>query len=87
MKTAMVILEQTRDPRTRRSARTMVDQLIEIMPELRGIAAWHVIGKRRRVDELGIAAERSLSDESSWTRRIERDFMMAWFRRCLAAWH
>ena len=63
MKTAMVILEQTRDPRTRRSARTMVDQLIEIMPELRGIAAWHAVGKRRRLYELGIVAERSLSDE------------------------
>jgi transcriptional regulator with XRE-family HTH domain len=63
MKTAVAILEQTRDPRTKRSARTMVDQLIEIMPELRGISAWHAIGKRRRLNELGIAAERSLSDE------------------------
>jgi transcriptional regulator with XRE-family HTH domain len=63
MKTAMAILEQTRDPRTKRLARTMVDQLIEVMPELRGISAWHAVGRRRRLKELGIAAERSLSDE------------------------
>ena len=63
MKTAMAILERTGDPRTKRLAQTMVDQLIEIMPELRGVSAWHAVGKRRRLDELGIAAERSLSDE------------------------
>jgi transcriptional regulator with XRE-family HTH domain len=63
MKTAMAILEQTRDPRTKRLTRTMIDQLIDIMPELRGINAWHAVGKRRRRNELGIAAERSLSEE------------------------
>ena len=63
MKTAMAILEQTRDPRTKRLAQTMVDQLMEIMPELRGISAWHVVGKRRRLNELGIAAQRRLSDK------------------------
>jgi transcriptional regulator with XRE-family HTH domain len=63
MKTAMAILERGGDPQTKRLAQTMVDQLIEIMPELHGIAPWHAVGKRRGVDELGIAAERSLSDE------------------------
>ena len=63
MKTAMAILEQTGNPRTKRLAQTMVDQLTEIMPELRGINAWPAVGKRRSLDELGIAAERSLSDE------------------------
>jgi transcriptional regulator with XRE-family HTH domain len=63
MKTAMAILEQAGNPQTKRFAQTMVDQLIEIMPELRGVSAWHAVGKPRRLDELGIAAERSLSDE------------------------
>lgn len=63
MKTAMTILERAGDPRTKRLAQTMVDQLIEIMPELRGVDAWQIVGKRRRRDELGIAAERSLPDE------------------------
>jgi transcriptional regulator with XRE-family HTH domain len=65
MKTAMAILEQTGNPQTRRLAQTMADQLMEIMPELRGVSAWHAIGKRRGLDELGIAAERRLSDEIS----------------------
>jgi len=63
MKTAMAILERAGNPQTKRLAQTMVDQLIEIMPELRGVSAWHVAGKRRSLDELGIAAERGLSDD------------------------
>jgi transcriptional regulator with XRE-family HTH domain len=63
MKTAMSILERARDPRTKRLAQTMVDQLLEIMPELRGVSAWHAVGKPRRRNELGIAAERRLSDK------------------------
>ena len=63
MKTAMAILERAGDPQTKRFAQTMVDQLIEIMPELRGIGAWNAVGNRRRLDELGIAAERRFSDE------------------------
>jgi transcriptional regulator with XRE-family HTH domain len=63
MKTAMAILERTGDLRTKRLAQTMVDQLTEIMPELRGMGAWPVVGKRRSLDELGIAAERRLSDD------------------------
>jgi transcriptional regulator with XRE-family HTH domain len=62
MKTAMAILERNRDSRTKRLAQTMVDQLLEIMPELRGVSAWPAVGKRRRLDDLGIAAERRLSD-------------------------
>ena len=44
-------------------AQTLVDQLVEVMPELQGISAWHAVGKRRRLDELGIAAMRTLSDD------------------------
>ena len=64
MKTAMAILERTGDPRTNRLAQTLVGQLLEIMPDLRGVAAWPTVGKRRRLDELGIAAERTFSDEA-----------------------
>jgi transcriptional regulator with XRE-family HTH domain len=64
MKTAAAILERAGDLRTKRLAQSMVDQLIEIMPELRGVSAWPTVGKsRRRLDELGSAAERSLPDE------------------------
>jgi transcriptional regulator with XRE-family HTH domain len=61
MKTALAILERTGDVRTKRLAQTMVEQLIEIMPELRGVTAWHAVGRRRRRNELGLAAVRRLS--------------------------
>jgi transcriptional regulator with XRE-family HTH domain len=61
MKTARAILERSGDLRTKRLAQTMVEQLAEIMPELRGVSAWNAVGKRRSLDELGIAAERGLS--------------------------
>jgi transcriptional regulator with XRE-family HTH domain len=63
MKTAMAILERSGDPRTMRLAQTMIEQLIEIMPELRSVGAWHAVGKRRGLNDLGVAAERRLSDE------------------------
>ena len=34
-----------------------------MMPELQGVSPWHAVGKRRRLDELGVAAQRSLSDD------------------------
>ncbi|MGA2064285.1 MAG: helix-turn-helix transcriptional regulator [Thermoguttaceae bacterium] len=63
MKTALAIFEQSVEDTVRLMAQTLVEQLIEIMPELRGVSAWHTVGKRRRLDELGVAAERSLSEE------------------------
>jgi transcriptional regulator with XRE-family HTH domain len=63
MKTAAAILERAGNLQTKRLAQTMIDQLIEIMPELHGVIAWPTVGKRRRRDELGIAAGRSASDE------------------------
>jgi transcriptional regulator with XRE-family HTH domain len=62
MKTATSILERAGDLRTKRLAQTMVDQLTEIMPELRDVSAWPTVGKSRRgLDELGSAVERGLS--------------------------
>jgi transcriptional regulator with XRE-family HTH domain len=63
MKTAQAILGETKQTRIRRMAQTMVDQLIEIMPELREVGPWHTVGRRRRRDEHGVAAERRLSED------------------------
>jgi transcriptional regulator with XRE-family HTH domain len=63
MKTALALLEQADCEPTRLMAQTIVDQLVAVMPELQGISAWHAVGKRRRLDELGIAAMRTLSDD------------------------
>jgi transcriptional regulator with XRE-family HTH domain len=62
MKTAMAIHESTHQESIRRMALTLIEQLKELMPELQHITAWHTVGKRRRRDEFGVAAERRLSD-------------------------
>lgn len=63
MKTALAIIEEAKQTRIRRMAQTMVEQLVEIMPELEGISPWHAVGKRRRRDDYGVAAERRLSED------------------------
>jgi hypothetical protein len=37
-------------------------QLVELMPELKDVAAWHSVGQRRSPNELGRTAERVLPD-------------------------
>lgn len=63
MKTVLAILEETSQDTVRRMAHTLYDQMIEIMPELRGVGPWHTVGQRRRRDEYGVAAQRRLSDD------------------------
>jgi transcriptional regulator with XRE-family HTH domain len=63
MKTALTISEHTKQESVRRMVQTMVGQLVEIMPELARVGAWHIAGKRRRLGELGIAAQRHLPDK------------------------
>ena len=63
MKTVLAISEHTKQESVRRMVQTMVGQLVEIMPELAGVSAWHTVGKRRRLYELGIAAQRRLPDK------------------------
>ena len=63
MKTVMAVSEQTRQQSIRRMAQTMINQLIEIMPELAEVTPWHTVGKRRRLNELGVAALRRFADD------------------------
>ena len=63
MKTVLAILENAQQEPIRRMAQTLVDQLVEMMPELQGVSPWHAVGKRRRFDEFGVAAERRLSED------------------------
>ena len=63
MKTVLAISEQTKQESVRRMVQTMVGQLVEIMPELANVGAWHVVGKRRSPSELGVAAQRRLGEE------------------------
>ena len=63
MKTVMAIREHETSAQVRRLAQTMIDQLVEIMPELKDVGPWHSVGQRRSLDEYGIAAERSISED------------------------
>jgi transcriptional regulator with XRE-family HTH domain len=63
MKTVLAVRRQAKQESIRRMAETMACQLIEIMPELANIAPWHNLGKRRGLNELGVAAHRRLAEE------------------------
>jgi transcriptional regulator with XRE-family HTH domain len=63
MKTVAAIMEKAQNTSIQRLAQTLVDQLVEIMPELKGINPWHSVGQRRSLDEYGRIVERSYSDD------------------------
>jgi transcriptional regulator with XRE-family HTH domain len=63
MKSALAIQENAKQETIHRMVQTLIDQLLAIMPELAGVGPWHAVGQRRRLDELGVAAERRLSDD------------------------
>ena len=51
MKTALLLLKRAEQRPERPMAQTLVDRLIEVMPELRGLSAWNGIGVRRRLND------------------------------------
>jgi transcriptional regulator with XRE-family HTH domain len=64
MKTATAILEAASTPQMVCLAERLVEQLIELMPELREVGPWHAVGRRRSSDELGRIAEQCFPDDS-----------------------
>ena len=70
MKTAQSLREEASDPGQERLAENLVNQLIEIMPELKDIAPWHTYGQRRSLDEVGRVAEQPVAlavfEADSW---------------------
>lgn len=63
MKTAAAIHERAPSPAIKRMAQMLVEQLVEIMPELREVSPWHQFGQRRSLDEYGRIMDRTVSDE------------------------
>jgi transcriptional regulator with XRE-family HTH domain len=63
MKTAVALMEKVHTKPQRRLITMLMEQLLEIMPELREVSAWHSVGQRRTLDEFGRAVERMLPDE------------------------
>ena len=63
MKTVKALVDRVESPAADRLVQTLVTQLVEIMPELKEVGAWHTVGQRRSLDECGRAAERVMPDE------------------------
>jgi hypothetical protein len=63
MKTAIAIRRQARSEEERRLARLLVEQLIEIMPELKEVSGWPAVGHRRSSDDIGRIGENPISDD------------------------
>lgn len=62
MKTAQAMRENAKDKSGERMALMLIDQLLEVMPELKDVSAWHTVGQRRTQDEVGRIAECPISD-------------------------
>jgi len=62
MKTAKAIKEGAHNRSVIRLANMLIGQLVEIMPELSDVAAWHTVGQRRTQEEVGRIVERAIPD-------------------------
>lgn len=63
MKTAAALKESVKSVGAGRLADMLIQQLVEIMPELEDVSAWHSVGQRRSLDEYGRIVERRISDD------------------------
>ena len=63
MKTASALLELAPPGQLRRFAQMLVDQLIDLMPELKEVGPWHSVGQRRSLEEVGRIVDRRIPDE------------------------
>jgi len=64
MKTAAAIRERATTLPIQRMAQMLVEQILEIMPELKDVSPWNAVGQRRTLDDLGQAAQRRISLDS-----------------------
>ena len=62
MKTVRAIKESASVVSIHRFTTMLEQQLIELMPELSDVAAWHSVGQRRSPNEMGRTAERVFPD-------------------------
>jgi transcriptional regulator with XRE-family HTH domain len=63
MKTAAAIRERAQDPGISRMVTMLVEQILEIMPELADVTPWHSVGQRRTREELGRTGRVMVSED------------------------
>jgi len=66
MKTARAIVELAHPGPAKRMAENLVEQLVELMPELAEVSPWHSVGQRRSLDEMGRIAEQPIGDPGTF---------------------
>jgi transcriptional regulator with XRE-family HTH domain len=63
MKTAMAMQEQAGNGQMKRMVQNLIEQLLDIMPELKEVGAWHTVGQRRSTNDIGRCAEQTVPDD------------------------
>jgi len=71
MKTAAAIRERSHDTTTARMVTMLIDQILELMPELADVTPWHTVGQRRTLDDYGRTARQPVAEDVF--RRQPRD--------------
>ncbi|NIL97698.1 MAG: hypothetical protein GTO53_08445 [Planctomycetales bacterium] len=62
MKTAVTLLEAAPSPGVKRMAEMLIEQLVQIMPELQDVGPWQSSGSQRGKNDLGRAADYRLNE-------------------------
>ena len=62
MKTVKALAELSHEAPVKRLIEMLITQLVEVMPELKDVSAWHSVGQRRTQDEMGRIIERTIPD-------------------------
>ena len=63
MKTAAAIRERTQDTTTARMVSMLIEQILELMPELADVTPWHTVCQRRTLDDVGRTARNPVADD------------------------
>jgi transcriptional regulator with XRE-family HTH domain len=63
MKTAAALRDRTSGTPAGRLVMMLVEQILEIMPELADVAPWHTVGQRRTLDDVGRTARVTVPDD------------------------
>jgi hypothetical protein len=63
MKTAAAIRERTEGQPVGRMVTMLIEQILEIMPELSDVTPWHTVGQRRTLDDIGRAGRMLVPEE------------------------
>jgi transcriptional regulator with XRE-family HTH domain len=63
MKTAAAIRERTEGTTAGRMVSMLIDQILELMPELADVTPWHSVGPRRTLGDVGRTARCTVSED------------------------